>query len=161
MPIVDGLLGELAPNFSVRISRKSEYAIRSLVAMARQLRSWSIQELSVQEAIPVKFLEQILLSLRHAGYLSAKRGVGGGYTMRRTPGEITVADVIRTMDGPIAPVPCVAPGSAETCTCPNPRTCALRSLMSDVREQIIGLLEAKTIEDLAKFSPESALAFDI
>ena len=145
----------------MRISRKSEYAIRSLVAMARHQRSWSIQELSVQEAIPIKFLEQILLALRHAGYLAAKRGVGGGYTLRRRPEEITVGDVIRTMDGPIAPVPCAAVKPTESCTCPNPRTCALRLLMTDVQVEISSMLDAKTIDDLARLAPESTLTFDI
>ena len=145
----------------VRISRKSEYAIRSLVAMARQPRSWSIQELSGQEAIPVKFLEQILLTLRHAGYLSAKRGVGGGYTLRTPPSSVKVGDVIRTMDGPITPVPCAAAQPSENCTCPDPKTCPLRLLMTEVREQIAGMLDSRTIEDLVKMHPGSVLAFEI
>ena len=145
----------------VRISRKSEYAIRSLVAMARQQRSWSIQELSGQEAIPVKFLEQILLTLRHAGYLSAKRGVGGGYTLRAQPSEIRVGDVIRTMDGPIAPVPCAAAQPSENCTCPDPKTCPLRLLMTEVRVEIVGMLDSKTIEDLVRMHPGNELAFEI
>jgi len=129
--------------------------------MARQPRSWSIQELSGQEAIPVKFLEQILLTLRHAGYLSAKRGVGGGYTLRTQPSTIRVGDVIRTMDGPIAPVPCAAAQPSENCTCPDPRTCPLRLLMIDVREEIARMLDAKTIDDLVKMHPDDALAFEI
>ena len=129
--------------------------------MARQQRSWSIQELSTQEAIPVKFLEQILLSLRHAGYLSAKRGVGGGYTLRSLPSSIKVGDVIRTMDGPIAPVPCAAAQPAENCTCPDPKNCSLRLLMTDVRSKIAELLDSKTIDDLVKMHPEHALAFEI
>ena len=67
----------------MRISRKSEYALRALVSLARERRSWGIQELSERENIPVKFLEQILLALRHAGLLTSKRGVGGGYTLHR------------------------------------------------------------------------------
>jgi Rrf2 family protein len=145
----------------MRISRKSEYAIRSLVAMARHQRSWNIQELSSQEAIPVKFLEQILLAMRHAGYLSAKRGVGGGYTLRVKPAQISVGDVIRAMDGPIAPVPCAAPNPTESCTCPHPRTCSLRQLMNTVRVEISAILDAKTIDDLAHSDPDAALAFDI
>ncbi len=129
--------------------------------MARQPRSWSIQELSGQEAIPVKFLEQILLTLRHAGYLSAKRGVGGGYTLRAAPSMIKLGDVIRTMDGPIAPVPCAAAQPTETCTCPNPATCPLRLVMTEVRSQIVEMLDAKTIDDMAKMQPGNVLAFEI
>ena len=145
----------------MRISRKSEYAIRSLVAMARHQRSWNIHELSVQEGIPIKFLEQILLALRHAGYLSAKRGVGGGYTLRKRPAEITVGEVMGAMEGPLAPVPCAAVNPTESCSCPNPRTCALRLLMTDVRVGISTILDSKTIDDLAKQAPENTLVFDI
>jgi len=129
--------------------------------MARRPRSWSIQELSAQEAIPVKFLEQILLALRHAGYLSAKRGVGGGYTLRTDPGQLRVGDVIRTMDGPIAPVPCAAAQPADHCTCPDPVTCPLRLMMTDVRSQLTEMLDARTISDLSRMTGENVMAFDI
>ena len=69
----------------MRVSRKSEYALRALIAMARKPRSYQIQELSDAENIPIKFLEQILLTLRHAGFLTSKRGVGGGYSLRVSP----------------------------------------------------------------------------
>ena len=107
----------------MRISRKSEYALRALVLLARERRCWGIQELSERENIPVKFLEQILLTLRHAGMLASKRGVGGGCTLIREPDEITVAEVIRTFDGPLAPVSCAAERPVEKCTCPDPRAC--------------------------------------
>ena len=129
--------------------------------MARHQRSWSIQDLSEREVIPIKFLEQILLALRHAGYLAAKRGVGGGYTLRKRPVDITVGDVIRVMDGPIAPVPCAAVTPTESCTCPNPRNCALRLLMTEVQVKISSLLDGRTIDDLAKMTVENTLVFDI
>lgn len=129
--------------------------------MARQRRSWNIQELSTQESIPVKFLEQILLALRHSGYLTAKRGVGGGYTLRFDPAQIKVGDIIRTMDGPIAPVPCAAAQPTENCTCPNPETCPLRLLMVEVRTMISEKLDNRTIHDLLQSSLDHVLAFDI
>jgi Rrf2 family protein len=83
----------------MRLSKKAEYGLRALVAIARQpRRSWSIQELAAQERIPIKFLEQILLGLRHAGVLSSKRGVGGGYTLVRPAEEIRLGDVIAVFD---------------------------------------------------------------
>jgi len=146
----------------MRISKKAEYALRALVAIARQSRSWSIQELSTQENIPIKFLEQILLALRHAGLLASKRGAGGGYTLLRVPGEITLREVLRILDGPVAPVPCAAEHPTERCTCPNPRTCPLRLMMIDLRSDINRLLDARTIEDMMRLSPNSdALAFEI
>lgn len=146
----------------MRISKKAEYALRALVAIGRQPRSWSIHELSAQEKIPIKFLEQILLALRHAGLLASKRGVGGGYTLLRAPAEITLREVLRILDGPVAPVPCAAEQPTERCTCPNPKTCPLRLMMIDLRGDITRLLEARTIEDMMRLSPNAdALAFEI
>ena len=120
----------------MRVSRKTEYALRALVAMARKPGSYQIQELSEKENIPVKYLEQILLALRHAGFLTSKRGVGGGYSLRVSPSQINVGEIIEIMDGPIAPVPCAALRPLEKCSCPDPRTCAVRLLMIDLREEI-------------------------
>lgn len=146
----------------MRISKKAEYALRALVAIARQPRSWSIHELSTQEKIPIKFLEQILLTLRHAGILASKRGVGGGYTLLRQPSEITLREVIRVLDGPLAPVPCAADEPSENCTCPDPQTCPVRRMMIDIRTEIARLLEGRTIEDLVRLAPNSeTLAFEI
>src|SRR5215207_3436449 len=111
----------------MRLSKKAEYGLRALVAIARQpRRSWSIQELAAQERIPIKFLEQILLSLRHAGILSSKRGVGGGYTLVRAAEEIRLGDVITVFDGPLAPIPCSVSKPTEPCTCPDPAICPVR-----------------------------------
>ena len=90
---------------SMRLSKKTEYALRALFAIARtshgqENASWRIEQLSRQENIPIKFLEQILLSLRNAGLLASKRGVGGGYRMARRADEISVGEVIRALDGP-------------------------------------------------------------
>jgi len=146
----------------MRISKKAEYALRALVAIARQPRSWAIQELSAQENIPIKFLEQILLALRHAGLLASKRGVGGGYTLLRAPGEITLREVLRILDGPVAPVACAAEQPGERCTCPDPRTCPLRLMMTELRGEITHLLESRTIEDMLRLAPSpDALAFEI
>src|SRR5215210_260488 len=125
----------------MRISRRSEYALRALIALARNQRPQQVQELSRRENIPVKFLEQILLALRNAGFLNSKRGVGGGYALRRTPADITVGEVIGAIDGPIAPVPCAIRDPRETCSCPDPRRCAVRLLMTDVREEISAILD--------------------
>ncbi len=146
----------------MRISKKAEYALRALVAMAREPRSWSIHELSTRESIPIKFLEQILLALRHAGLLASKRGAGGGYTLLRAPGEITLREVLRILDGPVTPVACAAEQPTERCTCPDPRRCVLRLMMIDVRRDITRLLEGRTIEDMMRLSPQAdALAFEI
>lgn len=147
----------------MRLSKKAEYGLRALVAIARQPgRSWSIQELAAQERIPIKFLEQILLGLRHAGMLSSKRGVGGGYTLVRKAGEIRLSEVIAVFDGPLAPVPCSVEKPTEACTCPDPRTCPVRLTMLQVRQEMAAVLDDRTIEDMVRLVPGPApLAFDI
>lgn len=130
--------------------------------MARQPRCWSIQELSARENIPVKFLEQILLSLRHAGLLASKRGAGGGYTLLKAASEVSVAEVLRVFDGPLALVACAADRPVERCTCPDPRTCPLRQTMTELRRDLTALFESRTLEDMLQSAPEAgALAFEI
>jgi Rrf2 family protein len=146
----------------VRISRKAEYALRALVALARHGRALQIAELSRVENIPVKFLEQILLALRNDGFLASKRGVGGGYTLKVPPGRIPVGQVVRALDGPVAPLPCAATASNDVpCSCPDPRTCPIRSFMTQLHEEMNALLDARTIEDLAKMDVGQGLAFEI
>jgi Rrf2 family protein len=146
----------------MRISKKAGYALRALGVMARRGGSSSIHELSERERIPVKFLEQILLSLRHAGLLSSKRGVGGGYTLARPPAEISLLEVIQALDGPIAPLPCTVERPTELCTCPDPRVCPARALMTEFRTEMLDWLGGKSLEDVARLTPGGdGLAFDI
>jgi Rrf2 family protein len=146
----------------MRISKKAGYALKALAIMARKGGSSSIHELSERENMPVKFLEQILLSLRHAGLLSSKRGVGGGYALARTAAEISVLDIVQALDGPVAPLPCTLDRPTEVCTCPDPRVCPARALMTDFRTAMLEWLGAKSLEDLARLLPEATgLAFDI
>ena len=149
---------------SMRISRKAEYALRALLLLGRDNpdKVHQIQELSEAGRIPVKFLEQILLSLRNHGILSSKRGVGGGYTLRRRPSEMTVLEVIELMDGPIAPLPCALDKNSETCTCAEPAFCSLRPLMMAAREQLCELFGSKTIQDLVDQARDrNVMVFDI
>jgi Rrf2 family protein len=146
----------------MHLSKKAEYALRALVAIARQPRAWQVQELSRAEKIPDKFLEQILLILRRGGLLTSKRGLGGGYTLHKPASEITLGEVIAIMDGPLAPVPCAAENPSEKCTCPNPQTCPIRKVMIDFRQEMEATINRQTIEDLVRLSPSpDALAFEI
>ena len=146
----------------MRLSKKAEYALRALAVMARGGKTWSIHELSERECIPVKYLEQILLVLRHAGVLLSRRGVGGGYSLARGAGEIALGEVIRALDGPMAPVPCAAERPVERCTCPDPQVCPVRLAMCDLRREMDAWLDGRTLEDLARMAPEAGgLAFEI
>ena len=107
-----------------------------------------IREISQHEQIPAKFLEQILLSLKNAGLLHSKMGVGGGYHLAKPPGEITFGQIVRILDGPLAPVKCVSQMAYEPCGCPDEETCGLRLVMSDVRNAIANLLDGTSLADV-------------
>jgi len=93
-------------------------------------------------------LEQILLELRKAGLLQSRRGVGGGYSLIKSPEEITLAQVIRIVDGPLAPLSCVSKWAHISC--PEEKNCGLRSVMLDVRNAIARILERITFADVCK-----------
>ncbi len=109
-----------------------------------------IKEISLRENISIKFLEQILLTLKNAGLLHSKMGVGGGYYLARSASEITLGQIFRVLDGPVAPVKCVSQMAYEPCGCPDEETCGLRLVMSDVRNAISDILDHTTLADVKK-----------
>ena len=148
----------------MRISRKAEYALRALLLIAKDPpeKVHQIQEVSERGNIPVKFLEQILLTWRNEGLLTSKRGVGGGYSLRKRPSEMVVLDVIEMLDGAIAPLPCALERSVEACGCPDLVHCPLRPLMRQARELLRDLFGNKTIQDLLdEARGEHVLVFEI
>jgi len=132
----------------MRVSKKGEYALRAMIHLARNYKKGAvrIREISEREKIPEKFLEQILLSLRKAGFLHSKRGVGGGYELSRHPRDITLARVIRIIDGPLAPLGCTSTWAHVSC--PDEENCGLHRVMLEVRNAIAGILEGVTFADL-------------
>jgi Rrf2 family protein len=109
-----------------------------------------IKEISQREQISPKFLEQILLTLKNAGLLHSKMGVGGGYYLARPASEITLGQIFRVLDGPVAPIKCVSQMAYESCGCPDEETCGLRLAMSDVRNAIAGILDNTSLADVTK-----------
>jgi Rrf2 family protein len=107
-----------------------------------------IRSISAAQGIPERFLEQILLMLKRAGYLRSKKGPHGGYYLAKPPADISVAEVIRVMDGPLAPIDCVSVTAREVCG--RESHCGLRWLWKDVRDAIAGLLEKTTFDELAQ-----------
>ena len=136
----------------MKLSRRGEYALRILIALgvAKELgEPWqSIRTLSEGENIPRSFLEQILLQLKKAGYLQSRRGVTGGYALSRPARSVRIGEVIRLLDGTLAPVSCVSRIDYAPCTCPDERTCGLRMLMEDVRNAMVRVLDDRTLADL-------------
>ncbi len=109
-----------------------------------------IKDISEREKIPAKFLEQILLALKNAGLLQSKMGVGGGYHLARPPGDISLGQIFRTLDGPVAPIRCVSQMAYEPCGCPDEDTCGLRMVMGDVRNAIADILDNTSLADAAR-----------
>ena len=136
----------------MKLSKRGEYAMRALIdlAVAHELGRplLPLSELSEKEQIPAAFLEQILFQLRSAGFVASARGKHGGYCLARPTGEIRFGEIIRLIDGPLAPIRCVSQVSYARCTCPDEAHCGLRMLMLDVRNAIARVLDKYTLADV-------------
>jgi Rrf2 family protein len=136
----------------MKLTKRGEYALRALIdiGIAHDLGRplISIRELSEKENIPIKFLEAILLELKETGYLDSKRGVNGGYFLAKPMKKIVIGDVVRKMEGPLAPIRCASVTAYEPCSCPDEEHCGLRLLMVDVRNAIANILDHYTLEDV-------------
>ncbi len=86
--------------------------------------------------------------LKRAGFLRSKRGVNGGYYLAKPPGEITIGEVLRAVDGPVAPIFCVTAGVRELC--PKEGMCALQDLWADVRDAVSKVVDTITLEDISR-----------
>ena len=107
-------------------------------------------EISTRQNIPKRFLEQILNDLKSARIVESKRGVAGGYRLRRTPQHITLAEIVRHIEGPLAPVSCVSEKFYEKCSCPDETRCPIREVMKEVRDGIVKMMERTSLADLAE-----------
>jgi Rrf2 family protein len=134
----------------MKLSLRGEYALRALLVLGLNCSEHvvKIQAISEQQNMPKRFLEQILNDLRSAGVVESKRGVAGGYRLSKPPEEISLAFVIRHFEGPLAPVKCVSEKYYARCTCPDESRCGIRSVMKDVREAIVKILESVTVAEL-------------
>ncbi len=133
------------------LSKKTKYAIRALIALGTQYGAESMNILSIaqQEKIPKKFLEQILLEMRNAGFLYSKKGAGGGYSLLKDPKEINLVQVMRLTGGPIAQLPCVSLNFYQKCEeCRDEESCGIRATFMSVRDATLKILSETTIADL-------------
>lgn len=135
------------------LSKKTKYAIKALLYLAKNHGKGPIliATLSKEEGIPKKFLEAILLDLRKQGILGSKIGVGGGYYLLKSPGEIYLSQVLRSIDGPIALIPCVSLNFYERCEdCKDEVACSIRAVMTDVRDATLKVVSETSILDMLK-----------
>lgn len=134
----------------MKLSLRGEYALRALVVLGLNYDRpiVRIQTISEQQNIPKRFLEQILNDLKSAGVVQSKRGVAGGYRLARPPEEITLAVVVRHIEGALAPVSCVSEKFYQKCSCPDESRCAIKSVMKEIRDAVVQIAERVTVAEL-------------
>ena len=133
------------------ISAKGEYAARAMMHLALKYGNGSLvkaEDIAHEQCIPKKYLEQILLLFKNKALVTSKSGSNGGYALARHPSEITMADVIRIIDGPLAPMLCVSITSYIPCSCTDETRCALRTVWQEARDKFVEVLENITLQDV-------------
>ena len=133
------------------LSMKAKYALRALMVMAKNERKMlSSKTIAATADIPQKFLDNILQELRRDGLVDSKRGIFGGYFLVVPSSEIMVGDLIRKIDGPLAPIRCASVTAYQKCDdCTDENACEIRKTMLEVRNAIANVLDNKSIRDLA------------
>ena len=131
------------------LTMKAKYALRALTTLARHGgKPLPAHQLAERAQVPESFLVVILSDLRRAGYVASKRGLQGGHQLAKPPEQIGLGDLIRSIDGPLAPIRCASLTAYRACSdCPDPDVCATRVLMTDVRNAISDVLDRRTLRD--------------
>lgn len=136
----------------MQISKRCEYALRTLIDLGLASHVGrefvSSTELAAKERIPKQFLEQILYQLGALELVSSKRGTKGGYALSPGARAMRVSNLVRQIDGPLAPIRCVSEMAYRPCTCPDEQHCGLRMLMADVRNAVLSVMDAHTLADV-------------
>ena len=133
------------------LSKKTQYALQALSYMVEKHSDAPIliAEIASQKNIPIKFLENILLELRKAGFLESKKGKHGGYFFAQAPEKIKLSSIFRIIEGPIALLPCVSLNFYEKCADCNEKKCGINKVMAAVRDNTLAILDNKTVADLS------------
>ena len=133
------------------LSKKTQYALQALSYMVEKHSDDPIliAEIANQKKIPIKFLENILLELRKAGFLESKKGKHGGYFFAQAPEKIKLSSIFRIIEGPIALLPCVSLNFYEKCADCNEKKCGINKVMAAVRDNTLAILDNKTVADLS------------
>lgn len=138
----------------MRLTKRGEYALRTMIRLGIAERQKegviSVSTLAEQEHLPFKFLEAILFELRTAGYVESMRGKYGGTRLAKPMKLIKMGEIVRLIDGKLAPIGCASETEYEKCTCPDETHCGLRMLMIDVRNAIANILDRYTLENVVE-----------
>lgn len=137
------------------VSKKSDYALRSLFTLAEHYGGTPIpiRELARRNDVPKRFLEQIMLALKAKGWVDSTAGIRGGYFLAKNPGKITMGEVVRHFDGVLAPIGCVSVKAYERCS--QEPVCRFRRIFLDVRNYAAELMDRATLSEVAKGAPVS------
>jgi Rrf2 family protein len=135
------------------LSKKAKYALKALLYLTKKADKGLvlISDIATEERIPRKFLEAILVDLKTHGVLQSTRGKNGGYALAKDPAQVSVGNVIRMIDGPLAPIPCVSHLYYRKCDeCIDEETCEIRLVMKQVRDATAAILDTTYLTDLQK-----------
>lgn len=132
------------------LSKKTQYALQALTYMVESDSDAPIliADIATHKHIPLKFLENILLELKKAGFLDSKKGKHGGYFFATPPSKIKLSAIFRTVEGPIALLPCVSLNFYKKCDDCNEKKCGIKSVMAEVRDNTLAILDKRTVADL-------------
>lgn len=133
------------------LTAKAKYGLKALAHLATLQPGETTQAIEIAEAhnIPKKFLDAILSDLRNAGIVFSKKGPGGGYMLARSPNDIEIGQVIRTIDGPLAPIACASRTAYRPCRdCKSVKSCTVRLMMTKVRDAMSEVLDRLTVADM-------------
>jgi len=143
------------------LTAKGKYTLKALAHLATLEPGETTQAMDIAAAhnIPKKFLDAILGDLRNAGIVFSKRGPGGGYMLARAPSAIKIGQVIRTVDGPLAPIPCASRTAYRPCRdCKSVKACAIRLMMTKVRDAMSDALDGLSIADLVAMGARAPMS---
>ena len=145
------------------ITQKMKYALKALLVLADEAAqpvpvALTIEEVARRAGTPKRFLEHILLEIRNAGVIRSTRGRAGGYVLLKKPADISIPELLRTIDGPIAPLPCLSRSAYHRCEdCSDEATCRIRRVFAEVFYSYLVIIESLTLEDMLRADAPSIL----
>lgn len=145
------------------ITQKMKYALKALMVLGDEKvgtgQALRIEEIARRSGTPKRFLEHILLDIRNAGIIASTRGRSGGYTLIKEPAQVSIPNLLRLIDGPIAPLPCLSRNAYQRCEdCTDEASCRIRRAFSDVFWSYLVLIESLTLADLLRGGPGGEMA---
>jgi Rrf2 family protein len=138
------------------ITQKMKYALKALLVLGDeaakgQPEPLTIEEIARRSGTPKRFLEHILLEVRNAGVIASIRGRSGGYVMIRKPSEVSISELLRTIDGPIAPLPCLSRRAYQRCEdCADEAACRIRKVFAELFWSYLVMIDSLTLEDMLR-----------